>query len=334
MRRPDLCLVLLGAAFLSSCLSHSPEGQGGARWAVRTPIGGPTTFQVETTALAEEVFETEATTVTIEVRNTTPDAFGAVGEISIEDESGITTYQIQPGESTIVHPLPAGKKRVTVTAGEQARFRGEMRGIFIHEIRFDRPAVAIQPAHPGMVVYGDSLAVGGNVTHPSAQAWPVLLRQHYSVLVEAYGYRTLYDDASTPEKRSEFASRISDWSPEYIWLAVGTNDYGLEVWPARKFREAYAATLDAIHSSNPQALLFAQSPILRVAEPVNSFGDNLNDYRRQIASACMARSDWCVFVDGRDPAFPQPEELDEDGIHLTTESSLKYAQAVLSILGK
>jgi lysophospholipase L1-like esterase len=162
----------------------------------------------------------------------------------------------------------------------------------------------------------------------------VLLRQYYSVLVEAYGYRTLHEDASTPQKRSEFASRISDGRPEYVWLAVGTNDYGLDVWPARQFGKAYAATLDAIHLSNPQARLFAQSPLLRAEEPVNSFGNDLNDYRQQIASACRARPAWCVFVDGRDPAFPQPEELHEDGIHLTTESSLKYAQAVLAILGK
>ncbi|HSL43190.1 MAG TPA: SGNH/GDSL hydrolase family protein [Anaerolineales bacterium] len=321
-------------ALLSSCSSDSPKGYDGAGSVVETPVGGQTTFQVKTTALSAEVFETESTSVTIDVKNTTPEAFGAVGEISIEDGSGTTTYQLEPGESTIVHPMPGGKKRVIITAGGQSRFRGEMRGVFIREITFDRPAMAIQPSPPRILIYGDSLATGGNVDHPSAEAWPVLLRQHHSVIVEAYGYRTLYDDASAPEKRSEFTSRISALSLEYVWLAMGTNDYGLEVWSAREFGEAYAATLDAIHSLNPQARVFAQSPILRAEEPANFFGNDLNDYRQQIADACMARSAWCVFVDGRDPAFPQPEELDEDGIHLTTESSLKYAQAVLNILGK
>lgn len=48
----------------------------------------------------------------------------------------------------------------------------------------------------------------------------------------------------------------------------------------------------------------------------------------------LARSAWCVFVNGTDSAFPQRSELDEDGVHLTTKSSAKYAEAVLKILGK
>lgn len=336
MRRPNhyIIAILLFAAFLPFCRSNYPVGYGGSSSSVTTPIGGQTTFQVETTPLAAEVFETESTSIAIHVRNTTPGAFGAVGEISIDDGSGITTYQMQPGESTIVHPMTEGKKRVTITAGGQSRYRGEMRGIFISEITFDKPAIAIPPSPPRILIYGDSLTIGANVDHPSAEAWPVLLRKHYSVRVEAYGYRALYDDASTPEKRSEFVSRMSARMPEYIWLAVGTNDYGFEVWSSREFGEAYAATLDEIHASNPQSRVFAQSPILRAEEPANSFGNDLNDYRQQIASACMARSAWCVFVDGRAPAFPQPNELDEDGIHLTTESSVKFAQAVLSNIGK
>lgn len=336
MRRPNqyVVIVLFFLAFLSSCQSSSSAAHGGSGSAIKTPLGRQTTFLVETTSLAAEVFETESTSVTVDVRNTTPEAFGAVGEISIEHGNGIMTYEMPPGESTIIHRMPEGKKRVTITAGGQSRFRGEMRGVFIQEITFDRPSIAIPPSHPLLLIYGDSLASGGIVDHPSAEAWPVLLRRHHSVIVDAYGYRALYDDASIPEERSELASRISAWGPEYIWLAMGTNDYGLELWPAREFGEAYAATLDAIHSSNPQARLFAQSPILRAEEPANSFGDDLNEYRQQIADACLARSAWCVFVDGRDPAFPQPAELNEDGIHLTTETSLKYVQAVLSILGK
>ena len=183
-------------------------------------------------------------------------------------------------------------------------------------------------------VYGDSLTVGGNVDHVSAEAWPVLLRKRFSVRLEAYGYRALHDDAFTAETRSEFASRILAWSPDYIWLAIGANDYAFGLWPARQFGEAYAATLDAIHSLNPQVKVFAQSPIRRMDEGPNSFGDTLEKYRRQIAGACLARSAWCIFVDGTAAAFPQPDELYEDGIHLTTKSSAKYAKAVLGLLSK
>jgi lysophospholipase L1-like esterase len=119
-----------------------------------------------------------------------------------------------------------------------------------------------------------------------------------------------------------------------VWLAIGANDYGLAPWSAQDFGEAYAATLDAIHTASPQAVLFAQSPIRQIVEPPNAFGDSFDAYREQIASACTARSGWCVFVDGRDPAFPQPNELDLDGTHLTRESSLKYAEAVRTLLSK
>jgi lysophospholipase L1-like esterase len=161
-----------------------------------------------------------------------------------------------------------------------------------------------------------------------------LLRKYYPVLIEGYGHRALYEDASTAEARSALASKISSWMPDYVWLAIGVNDYAFGLWSASEFGEAYGATLDAIHAARPQAVLFAQSPILQADEPANMFGDTLENYRQQIARVCLARSAWCTFVDGTDPAFPQPDELDIDGIHLTTKSSAKYAEAVLNLLRK
>lgn len=207
-------------------------------------------------------------------------------------------------------------------------------GVFIDQIIFDKPAIQIKERDNQIVVYGDSLVVGGNVDHLSAEAWPVLLRKHYPVMLEAYGYRTLYEDASTAEARSALALKISSWTPDYVWLAIGANDYWFALWPASEFGEAYAATLDAIHEASPQAILFAQSPIRQADEPQNVFGDTLENYRQQIASVCLAKSAWCTFVDGTDSAFPQPKELDQDGVHLTTDSSAKYAEAVRKTIDK
>jgi lysophospholipase L1-like esterase len=270
----------------------------------------------------------------LNVSNTFPEKLNNSASISIGDGSDLITYQVQSGESTIVHSMPVGKKRVTITSGGQIKFDNEIKGVFIDQITFDGPAVPVTQAGKRIVVYGDSLAVGGKVSHPSAEAWPVLLRKHYSVMVAAYGYRTLYDDAATAQARSELATNIASSTPDIIWLAIGTNDYAFDVWSEQDFGEAYAATLEAIHVSNPKAVLFAQSPILRIREEANSLGDSLENYRRQIADACLARPDWCVFVDGTDPAFPQPDELDKDGVHLTAESSAKYTEAVLSQIEK
>jgi lysophospholipase L1-like esterase len=289
---------------------------------------------LDRSALSSGVFETESTSLTIEVSNTVPDQFKDFVDISIEDGSGITSYEVEPGESTINHSLPGGNQRITVTSGLQTKFRGEIVGVFITRITFNRPTIQIEEDKKRIMVYGDSIAVGGNVDHLSAEAWPVLLRKQYQVRLEAHGYRALYDDALTADARSELASTISSWTPDYIWLAIGANDYAFSLWSAREFGEAYAATLDTIHSSNPAATLFAQSPLLRADEPLNAFGNTLENYRQEIADACLARPDWCVFVDGTHSVFPQPSELNEDGIHLTTKSSAKHAEAVIKIISK
>jgi lysophospholipase L1-like esterase len=230
--------------------------------------------------------------------------------------------------------MPMGKKHVTITSGGQIKSNHEVVGVFINKITFAGFAVQLEPKEKRVVIYGDSIAIGANVDPLSAEAWPVLLRKHYAVMVDAYGYRTLYDDASTPAMRSKLASNISAGKPDYIWLAIGANDYVFESWSAQEFGEAYAATLDSIHSSNAQAILFAQSPIRQAKETPNAFGDTLEEYRQQISTACLARSAWCVFVDGTDSAFPQPNELDKDGVHLTTKSGAKYAEAVLNTINR
>jgi lysophospholipase L1-like esterase len=326
--------ALLLSILLSSCVAHSPPTIAPTVSPPLTTTPTLTIFYLASIAFSYGRFETGATSVSVDVYNTTPDGLNASADISIEDPWGIKTYKLQTGESTIVHALPAGKKHVTITSGGQSYRDGEIRGVFINKITFTGSAVQMEEPYKRLVVYGDSLAAGGNVDHPSAEAWPVLLRKHYSVMVEAYGYRALYDDASTSAKRTELVSKLSAWRPDFIWLAIGTNDHTFGQWSAEDFGKAYAETLDAIHSSSPQALVFAQSPILHEYESANLLGDDLESYRQQIAAACLARTAWCIFVDGKDSAFPQPDELDKDGIHLTTESSAKYAEAVLNILDR
>lgn len=317
---------------LFSCVDHSQPTKVPSLSPTRTVT--QTIFYLDSSALAYGIYETEATSVSIDIYNTTPDGLNHSADISIEDSSGIKTYKLESGESTIVHALPSGKKQVTITSGGQSKRNAEIRGVFINKITFDGSAVQIEPPYKRLVVYGDSLAAGGSVDNPSAEAWPVLLRKHYSVIVEAYGYRALYDDAFTSAKRTEFASKISVSRPDFVWLAIGANDHTFGQWSAQDFGKAYTETLDAIHSTSPQALIFAQSPIRQANEEPNPLGESLESYRQQIATACLARIAWCMFVDGKDFAFPQPDELAEDGIHLTTKSSAKYTEAVLNILSR
>jgi lysophospholipase L1-like esterase len=321
----SIYLVILLAVVLSSCIPDLQSTEG-------SPV--QTTFYLDTSALSYGVFDTEATSLILDVSNTIPSQVSAVGDVSVEDEADIKTYKVGPGDSTIVHEMPAGKKQVTITSGAQGKVGNEIIGIFVKKISFNRSAIPVKQEGKQVLIYGDSLAVGGNVDNPSAEAWPVLLRKQIPVVVDGYGYRTLYDDALTAEARSKLAAKISSQMPDRIWLAIGTNDYAFETWSAQDFGDAYGMLVDTIHAAHPEALIFAQSPISRTDERPNAFGDNLENYRQQIAAACFARQGWCVFVDGTDSAFPQPDELDKDGIHLTRQSSTKYAEAVLNILSQ
>lgn len=325
------CAFLLSMVLFSCTSTPQPPTDTSVPPAPTATAPAQAIFYFDKSPLAYRVFETEATSLTMDVINTLPEQ---TADVSVEDGSGTTTYEILSGRSTIIHSIFPASKHVTITAGGQSKVNGEVAGVFIDKITFNGPAVQFHPLTKQIVIYGDSIAGGGNVDHPSAEAWPVLLRKHYSVTVYAYGYRSLHDDASTLEKRLELVSQISSQAPDYIWLAIGTNDYRFQLWSASEFGEAYAATLDEIHSSNPQAILYAQSPIRRANEGSKSFGDSLDDYRQQISDACLTRSPWCIFVDGTASAFPQPDELAEDGVHLTTKSSTKYAEAVLDIISK
>ncbi len=338
-------LALLLSILLSSCgnvsqpteeppvhASSTPSPTQTAVPPTSTPTPVRATFRLDRSALAYGIFETEATSLTIDVSNTVPGQAEKFADISVEDGSGLTAYKVPPGKSTITHAMSPGTKRVTITAGLQTKFRNVITGVFIDEITFNGSTVQVEQAGKRILVYGDSLAVGGNVEAPSAEAWPALLRRQFAIQVEAYGYRALYDDAATDETRAGFVSKLSSWRPDCIWLAIGANDYTFGPWSAQQFGEAYAATLDAIHSASSLAILFAQSPILQASESPNMLGDTLRKYRRQIKTACLVRSPWCIFVDGTNSAFPQPDELNEDGIHLTTQSSAKYAEAVLNVI--
>src|SRR5512145_1370376 len=93
-------------------------------------------FYFDWSPLAYRVFETEATSLTIEVSSTVPGQFKDFADISVEDGSGITTYKVETGESTVVHSLPAGKKHLVVTSGMQTRFRSRIVGVFIERVIF------------------------------------------------------------------------------------------------------------------------------------------------------------------------------------------------------
>jgi len=69
-----------------------------------------------------------------------------------------------------------------------------------------------------ILVYGDSISVGANATNPESQGYVPLLRNtyNYSVMIEGWGYSSLYQDTNTSELRNAFVSRIAGYTPSII----------------------------------------------------------------------------------------------------------------------
>jgi lysophospholipase L1-like esterase len=186
---------------------------------------------------------------------------------------------------------------------------------------------AVEPKKPLIVVYGDSIASGFGTDVPSRDAWTVLLRQTYSVGVEAWGARELHSDyvAGLDALISYFASY---GDPGTIWLAIGVNDCFAGVDPV-DFQKEYGALLDAVHSSFPAARVFAQTPLILADETTNVHLYASSAYRAAIADVC-ARRIFCKLVDG--PAILSVADLNDDGVHPTTAGNLKYETYVLKTI--
>ena len=246
----------------------------------------------------------------------TPLAFGAAGK---------TQFTATLGTAGTI-------RTVKVRAGLQSLPSAAVLGSWLDSFTLKNETfVKIMPPDSGspLVIYGDSIAVGANSTNPEYQGWAALLRANYPLTrCEAWGYRNLYDDANTAPLRAALVSKLTAGSPSVIWLAIGTNDYGLNKWAAASFGTAYAALLDDLHTALPNCRIYAQTPILRTTETANGSGSTLGNYRTQITTACSTRP-WAYLVDGT--AFMTTASL-ADGVHPTTAGHVLYAAAVVTAL--
>lgn len=189
-----------------------------------------------------------------------------------------------------------------------------------------------------LVVYGDSISVGAFASSPNRAGWPGLLKTLYGkhVVNEGWGFRQLIDDAQTSGARQTMAERFASYNPQYIWMAIGTNDYGMvrsPNWSAANFGTAYADLLDKIHAESPNTIIFCQSPLQRTTETANGMGSTLGDYRSQISTAAAARTAYCVYVEGASEAIVPTSELG-DGLHPNTAGHYRYMEKVRHTIWK
>lgn len=290
---------------------------------------------IHTSAYASMDFTTEATLVEVVSYNTVYASIPSLARIGVVVDNVYFGEAAASAAGTTItrFTLPAGSKTVSFVAGFQG-YASPATGTFLAKVRANAAMTQVNLTPTNRIaVYGDSIAVGAYADPVHEDAWAIQVRRAYSpdsVVIEAQGNRSLHDDCNTAGLRAAFVAKIVALAPARIWLAIGTNDYGLNKWSAASFGTAYAALLDDLHTALPSATIWAQTPLLRTTETANGSGSTLGDYRTQITTAVSTRTAYCTLVDGT--AIMTTASL-TDGVHPSSAGHTLYADAVMTALG-
>lgn len=294
---------------------------------------------VQTSPFAHADYTTSAETIWVAGYSTIQPSFPTYAEIGVFVDGVHNQSVLAPASGAFASriTLPAGSKTLSFVNGLQSsptQSLSAVVGTFVTSIWSSVPMTEVAASSANrIVVYGDSICVGANATSPVEEGWVQLVRAAHSpdsLAVEGFGFRSLYLDASDSTARAIFVAKMAAYNPTTIWLAIGTNDYGLNKWTAASFGTAYAAILDGLHAAIPGASIYCQTPIVRTTETANAFGSTLDDYRAQIATAVSTRTAYATLVDGT--AILTTGDL-ADGVHPTTAGHALYAAAVIAELG-
>ena len=284
------------------------------------------------------VFTTNAASIVVNGSSNIVTSYPAFAHLGIRVDGVNQSALVFSADSTQSFPVTLGSagvtKTVEITTGVQSFNDVTVNGSFIEGITYPNTATfSIQTPTVGsrVLVYGDSISVGGNATNPEYEGYAPLLRNTYNrrVMLEGWGRRSFYDDANTSGLRAAFVNRIVGYAPATVWMAIGTNDYGLNRWDATNFGTAYATTIDNLHTALPSARIICQTPIVRNdISGTNGLGSTLADYRSQITTICNARS-WTTLVDGT--TILTTSDL-VDGVHPSTVGHAAYASKINDVL--
>lgn len=321
-------LEAVAASRLAVVPIYDIRSYGHSRFAKLTPT------YAEGTSYSTSTWDTSATSVDVTYVSTIQPTYGGFARISVDVDGAFHSSNICTAASgTLTISLPAGAKRVQLSNGPQSFSNGAVIGTWVTGATFNAAATPIAPVKSGVVVYGDSITIGQDASPVDQNAWGMLVRRaktDHQFSFEAWGTRSFFDDANNELLQDNFVALLKDFNPSVVWLAIGTNDYGLNKWAASAFGTAYAAVLDKLHAAMPSVVIYAQTPLLRTTETANGSGSTLGNYRTQIATAVSTRTGFATLVDGT--AIMTTASL-VDGVHPTTAGHLLYANYVKSILG-
>ena len=187
------------------------------------------------------------------------------------------------------------------------------------------------PTHR-LVMVGDSITIGDNGGtaggDPLRDSALATLRRCgvWETAPVGRGYAGWKDWADEPRKLVEqiiFAADASDTN--VIWIALGTNDYGINLQIPSAVQTQVAVVLKMIRKALPNAIIYVQTPLIRSTETANALGYTLATYRTAISSGVTDSGVTATTVNGS--TMLTVGDL-QDGVHPSSLGHVKWAIAV------
>jgi lysophospholipase L1-like esterase len=203
-----------------------------------------------------------------------------------------------------------------------------------------------------LVIYGDSIAGGGNGSNPQRTAWSMLVRADFPttgtghVVFEAWGGRSLHEDwfnggGSVAAEAARLAALCDGTVENTVVDFMETNDYGLNRQSAANFQARHLSLMQAFKALRPNAKWLAVGAIARIApasETANAFGDTLTAYTtaKQTNITTMADVKY-TFVDAHAWVsagnYTLSAPYTTDGVHINDAGHVQIYTQVKATLG-
>lgn len=363
--------ILIYKASLSAANAAAVRTYLGNKWGVYAPTLAQMSYSVanafetdtgtyagtfvRNSTHAEAIYSTTATSLTLDSWDNGAYAVTAWQPLTtfgvyVNGSYNQTLSDSASGVNHLTATLPAGAKTVAITQGgvqSASTSYPPIVGTYVIGISFNAPVKQLFPTAPrNLVIYGDSICMGEDARPINQVSWVQLVRAGWSnstVGSTCWGYRSLWQDTTYTTIATLVAS-IQSMNPTHVWLAIGTNDYGLtdgshipDSWTPTTFQTQYTNLLEALYTAMPTVPVYAQTPVVRSVETANHAGFTCPQFRTAIANAVTAANaaegtTFATLVDGTATSFMPSSGLSADGIHPSTTGHAAIAAGVLAIL--
>jgi lysophospholipase L1-like esterase len=262
----------------------------------------------------------------------TPD--GSVGVLVDGIYQSITPPAVKALHMLSVAVDPSTAHTVEITPGWTQYGTG---GNWVYSVTCIGGSAAIIPnpsASRRLVVFGDSIAVGGQASPIPQNGWIQRLRTAYPgrIAMQGWGGAT-YGDWNGFASAAALAARLValgfSATTREIWDEMGYNDWAGS-WALTSATAQIGAIYDAVHALDASARIWCQTPLITGNESaVDSNGKTIAQFRSAKAAAAAGKS-WVTVVDGT--TLVAAGALN-DGIHPTAAGHATVATNVRAALG-